>query len=74
MALRAWLSGDTGLRTITVPLINNVARENREDFYVNLSAATGGASLVAPSGSHVWILDGQDQVFLSDFDLMPPCN
>jgi uncharacterized delta-60 repeat protein len=40
-----WLATDSDTKTITVPIIRKPRREDNERFFVDLSNATGGASL-----------------------------
>ncbi|UXI66974.1 Calx-beta domain-containing protein [Tahibacter amnicola] len=68
-----WPAGDVGARTITISLINNVAVENREFFNVALSTPGGGASLLTPTTTRVWIMDHPDQLFDDGFGGVSPC-
>lgn len=42
------LAGET--KTITVPILNNTYGENTENFFINLSGATNGVTIIDPTG------------------------
>lgn len=42
------LAGET--KTITVPILNNTYGENNENFFINLSGATNGVTIIDPIG------------------------
>jgi len=46
-----WADGDTAIKTITVPILQDTALEGRENFLVTLSGATGGASVGSAGGT-----------------------
>jgi len=52
-----WADGDTSAKTISIPILNDVAFENNETFSVTLSNPTGGATLGSPVTTTVTILD-----------------
>jgi len=52
----SWGEGDSSIRTITIPIINNTTKENSEIFSLRLSSATG-AILGANKTATVTIID-----------------
>lgn len=52
-----WSDGDTALKTITVPIINDTVAEPDQTFTVTLSAPTGGAILGPNTTATVTIID-----------------
>ncbi len=57
----AWADGDSGARTILVPILDDGATESNETFNVTLSSPTGGAGLGSPSSATVTITDNDDE-------------
>ena len=53
----SWADGDATPKTITVPIIDRGLTEGSTSFLVNLSNATGGATLTSPAQGVVTILD-----------------
>ena len=47
-----WADGDTSVKTITVPILQDAILEGTETFTVVLSGATGGASLGSSGGNN----------------------
>lgn len=52
-----WADGEGGVKSITIPLINNSAAAAAKTFRVALSAATGGAVIASVGETLVTILD-----------------
>jgi hypothetical protein len=50
-----WAAGDGNAKTISVPIVNDKAREGAESFGVNLSSPIGGATLGTPASATVTI-------------------
>ena len=45
-----WTAGDAGVKSITIPILNDTAPEGLESFTVTLSGAGGGATIGAGTG------------------------
>ncbi len=65
-----WADGDGGLKTLSVPLLNNGTAAAAKTFSVTLSGATGGATLGTPSQTQVTIVDDDAAPVI----LTPPAN
>jgi hypothetical protein len=52
-----WESGDTAVKTVVVPILDDALVENPETFQLTLSNATGGAGLGAASGTVTIVSD-----------------
>lgn len=61
----AWADGESGGKSIVVPIVGDSVQEPAETFSLALSAPSGGATLGAPSSATVTIND-------DDLDI-PPC-
>ena len=55
-----WSDGDSGARTVMVPILDDGDMESNETFNVTLSNPTGGAGLGSPSSATVTITDNDD--------------
>ncbi|MFO0953440.1 MAG: Calx-beta domain-containing protein [Isosphaeraceae bacterium] len=53
----SWAAGETGSKTITVPIVNDTLVEGNETFTVALSSPAGGATLGTPASVVVTIVD-----------------
>jgi hypothetical protein len=53
----SWVAGDGTPQTIVIPIINGGTVAANRSFTVSLSAATGGATLVAPTATMVTVVD-----------------
>ena len=67
-----WADGDASEKTITVPISNQNLTSGSTDFFVNLSAPTGGATLNAPVQATVTILDTASSANLESVTLLSP--
>lgn len=56
-----WADGDSGARTIMVPILEDGAVESNETFNVTLSNPAGGAGVGSPSSATVTIIDNDDE-------------
>ena len=69
-----WANGETGTKTISVPILQDNVLDGPKSFTVTLSGATGGASIGAPGGliaaATVMIVDANTDSFPSG--CMPP--
>lgn len=66
----AFLEGET-FKTISIPITNDLAVEGNEDFYVQLSNPTGGATLADPATVPVTIVDDESGPGTADRDFNP---
>jgi hypothetical protein len=53
----SWADGETGEKTLTIPLIEDGFFEDRPSFLVNLASATGGAVIEGSPSARVFIED-----------------
>ncbi len=55
----SWASGDTSVRSIFIPILNDTNYEGDESFTITLHTPTGGAFLGAPSSAIIEIIDDE---------------
>jgi plastocyanin len=53
----SWGNGESGTRTVTVPLLGDSVLEGNETVNLGLSQPTGGATLASPSAATLTLLD-----------------
>jgi hypothetical protein len=58
----SWADGEAGIKSFTVPIIDDLLVEANEAFTVNLTDPTGGAVLGSPSAATVTILENEVNV------------
>lgn len=60
--------GDGAIRTLTVNLSDDALQEGIEEFTIEVSVASGSATLGAPSATTVRILDDETFIFVDSFE------
>jgi len=53
----SWANGEGGVKTITIPILQDAAQDGDKTFIVSLSSVTGGATLATPDSAPVLIRD-----------------
>jgi plastocyanin len=56
----SWTDGSSTVRTIQVPILDDLLREGTETVTLSLSGPTGGATLGAPTNAELRILDDEE--------------